>query len=279
MKKRDYYDVLGVARDADADALKKAYRRLAMKYHPDRNPDDAEAEENFKEAKEAYDVLKDSEKRAKYDQWGHDWEMGGFNPFGGNRSTTGDANLDEILRRMREADINVGGFREGVENTQRIEIPVDIMINGGRTQFRYVVPQAGRMSMSFNHSIAEITIKPNTKVGTRMQSANIPNTTFVLIPQGSPRCVVQGLDIVVPFDVNALAAAVGQPSKVTHPNGKSYDVTIPPGAKNGAGLRLPKLGLPHVNGAVGNLIAVVNYTVPVLDDDTRAALKKLLEEA
>jgi molecular chaperone DnaJ len=71
MSKRDYYQVLGVPRNATEDAIKKAYRRLAMKYHPDRNPDDKEAEERFKEAKEAYEILTDAQKRAAYDQYGH----------------------------------------------------------------------------------------------------------------------------------------------------------------------------------------------------------------
>ena len=71
MSKRDYYEVLGVKRDASEADIKKAYRRLAMKHHPDRNPDDKKAEENFKEAKEAYEVLTDSRKKAAYDQFGH----------------------------------------------------------------------------------------------------------------------------------------------------------------------------------------------------------------
>jgi molecular chaperone DnaJ len=71
MSKRDYYQVLGVPRNATEDAITKAYRRLAMKYHPDRNPDDKEAEERFKEAKEAYEILTDAQKRAAYDQYGH----------------------------------------------------------------------------------------------------------------------------------------------------------------------------------------------------------------
>ena len=71
MAKRDYYQVLGVAKNATEADLKKAYRRLAMKFHPDRNPDDKDAEEKFKEAKEAYEVLTDAQKRAIYDQHGH----------------------------------------------------------------------------------------------------------------------------------------------------------------------------------------------------------------
>src|SRR5207247_11366535 len=71
MAKRDYYEVLGVNRDADEEVIKKAYRRLAMKHHPDRNPDNPKAEELFKEAKEAYEVLTDSNKRAADDRYGH----------------------------------------------------------------------------------------------------------------------------------------------------------------------------------------------------------------
>ncbi|MCW8926649.1 MAG: DnaJ domain-containing protein, partial [Xanthomonadales bacterium] len=71
MAKRDYYEVLGVPRDVDQAGLKRAYRKLAMKYHPDRNPDDANAQEQFKEAQEAYEILKDPQKRSAYDQYGH----------------------------------------------------------------------------------------------------------------------------------------------------------------------------------------------------------------
>src|SRR5213078_3910603 len=70
-KKRDYYEVLGVNRDASEEDIKKAYRKLAMKWHPDRNPDNPKAEEHFKEAKEAYEVLTDAKKRPAYDQFGH----------------------------------------------------------------------------------------------------------------------------------------------------------------------------------------------------------------
>src|SRR5690625_7982138 len=71
MAKRDYYEILGVSKDVSAADLKKAYRRVAMKYHPDRNPDDKTAEDKFKEAIEAYEVLSDTQKRAAYDQFGH----------------------------------------------------------------------------------------------------------------------------------------------------------------------------------------------------------------
>ena len=86
MAKRDFYEILGVAKNASQTELKKAYRKMAMKHHPDRNPDDKEAEEKFKEAKEAYDILSDEQKRAAYDQFGHagvDPSMGGGAGAGG----------------------------------------------------------------------------------------------------------------------------------------------------------------------------------------------------
>ena len=93
MSKRDFYEVLGVNRDADDKTIKSAYRKLAMANHPDRNPDDAAAEERFREASEAYEVLKDSQKRAAYDQLGHaafEQSAGGggagFGGFGGGFS-------------------------------------------------------------------------------------------------------------------------------------------------------------------------------------------------
>ena len=89
MSKRDYYKILGVSKDTDAKEIKKAYRRVAMKYHPDRNPDDPNADDKFKEASEAYEVLSDAEKRAAYNQFGHagvDPQMGAGGGFHGNFS-------------------------------------------------------------------------------------------------------------------------------------------------------------------------------------------------
>ena len=77
MSKRDYYDILGVGKSASADEIKKAYRKMAIKFHPDKNPDDKKAEENFKEAAEAYEVLSNEDKRARYDRFGHEGMRGG----------------------------------------------------------------------------------------------------------------------------------------------------------------------------------------------------------
>ncbi|ERJ59753.1 molecular chaperone DnaJ [Sphingobacterium paucimobilis] len=100
MSKRDYYDVLGVSRQADAAEIKSAYRKLAIKFHPDKNPGDKEAEENFKEAAEAYEILSNQEKKARYDQFGHAGNSGGFGGGGG-------MNMDDIFSQF--GDIFGGG--------------------------------------------------------------------------------------------------------------------------------------------------------------------------
>ncbi|MCB0761666.1 MAG: molecular chaperone DnaJ [Flavobacteriales bacterium] len=105
MAKRDYYEVLGVSKSADDAEIKKAYRKMALKYHPDKNPDNPEAEKQFKEAAEAYEVLSDANKRARYDQFGHDGMKGGFGGGGGGM------NMDDIFSQF--GDIFGGAFGGG----------------------------------------------------------------------------------------------------------------------------------------------------------------------
>lgn len=108
--KRDYYEVLGVSRDASAEDIKKAYRKMALKYHPDRNPGDAAAEEKFKEAAEAYDVLSNPDKKARYDQFGHAG-MSGAAGGGGGFDGFGGFTMEDIFSRF--GDIFGGGFGGG----------------------------------------------------------------------------------------------------------------------------------------------------------------------
>ncbi|PAU95745.1 molecular chaperone DnaJ [Aliifodinibius salipaludis] len=110
MSKPDYYDVLGVSKDASEDEIKKAYRKKAMKFHPDRNSDDPEAERKFKEASEAYEVLGDEQKRQRYDQFGHRGVNGGGG-FGGGAAGFEDIGFDDIFSRF--SDIFGGDFAGG----------------------------------------------------------------------------------------------------------------------------------------------------------------------
>lgn len=110
MVKRDFYEVLGVSRDADEKALKSAYRKMAMKYHPDRNPGDADAEASFKEVNEAYDALKDDQKRAAYDRFGHAaFENGGFGGGGAGHGADFHSTMSDIFEEF----FGMGGGRRG----------------------------------------------------------------------------------------------------------------------------------------------------------------------
>ncbi|MFO7790897.1 MAG: molecular chaperone DnaJ [Bacteroidota bacterium] len=107
MAKRDYYDILGVSKNASQDEIKKAYRKQALKYHPDKNPNDKEAERKFKEAAEAYEVLRDEQKRQRYDQFGHEGVKAGANGYAG-----GGMSFDDIFSRFGDifGDMGFGGF-------------------------------------------------------------------------------------------------------------------------------------------------------------------------
>src|SRR5918993_4318719 len=96
MAKRDYYEILGVAKGASAEEIKKAYRKVAMQYHPDRNPGDKASEEKFKEAAEAYEILNDSDKKVQYDRFGHN----AFGPGRGGNGGGAGMNMDDIFSQF-----------------------------------------------------------------------------------------------------------------------------------------------------------------------------------
>ncbi|EEF27225.1 chaperone protein DNAj, putative, partial [Ricinus communis] len=137
--KKDYYEVLGVNRDASEEEIKKAFKKLAMKFHPDRNPDNPKAEESFKEAKEAYEILSDDQKRAAYDQYGHagvDPSMGGGGFNSGNFSDAFGDIFGDIFGGARNQRSNV--YR-GADLRYNLEISLEDAAKGTETKIRIPV--------------------------------------------------------------------------------------------------------------------------------------------
>lgn len=123
-QKRDYYDVLGVSKNADENEIKKAYRKIALKYHPDKNPDDKSAEEKFKEAAEAYEILSDSDKRARYDRFGHQGVSGAAGGGGG----FGGMNMEDIFDQFGDIFGSSFGGRSGFGGGSRTMRGSDLRI-------------------------------------------------------------------------------------------------------------------------------------------------------
>ncbi len=251
MAKRDYYEVLGVNRDASEEDIKKAYRKLAMKWHPDRNPDNAKAEEHFKEAKEAYEILSDAQKRSAYDQFGHagvDPQAGmgaGAGPgFGGFGDIFSDI-FGEIFGGGRAGRSNV--FR-GADLRYNLEITLEQAAHGFETKIR--IP-----SMSPCETCSGSGAKPGTQPQTcptchGAGQVRISQGPFS-IAQTCPRCHGSGTAILHP------CATCGGSGRVKLQ--KTLSVRIPPGVDEGDRVRLSGEGEPGINnGPSGDLYVQVH---------------------
>ena len=242
MAKRDYYEILDVARNASDDEIKKAYRKLAMKYHPDRNQDNPSAEEKFKEVKEAYEMLSDSQKRAAYDQYGHagvDPNMGGGG-FGGGQPF-GDA-FGDIF-----GDIfgNMGGRQQrggpqvyrGSDLRYTMEIDLEDAAKGKVTQIR--VPNWDECD-ACHGSGAETGTKAETCPTCQGQGQVRMSQGFFSVQQTCPKCHGTGKHI-----PNPCKKCHGQGKVKTQ---KTLEVNIPAGIEDGMRIRNSGKGEPGING-------------------------------
>ena len=251
MSKRDYYEVLGVEKGASEADLKKAYRRLAMKFHPDRNPDDEKAEEKFKEATEAYEVLTDANKRAAYDQYGH----AGVDPnMGAGGGGFGGGNFSDIFGDVF-GDIFGGGGRGGRSSVQRgsdlrytLELDLEEAVRGTSVTIR-VPTLVGCETCDGTGAKKGTTPATCTTCGghgqVRMQQG------FFSVQQTCPRC-------------HGTGKMITDPCKDCHGNGrvekqKNLSVKVPAGVDTGDRIRLAGEGEAGVNGGpAGDLYVVVS---------------------
>ncbi len=241
MSKRDFYDILGVNRDASDEEIKKAYRKLAMKHHPDRNPDNPKAEDHFKEAKEAYEILSDPQKRAAYDQYGHagvdpqSGMGGGFGAGAGGFSDAFGGIFDEIFG---------GSARGGRSNVYRgadlrynLEITLEQAAFGTETKIR--IPTMENCE-SCKGSGAKAGTQPKTCPTCQGSGQVRLQQGFFSIQQTCPKCHGTGKFIADPCGSCHGAGRVKQ-----H---KTLAVKIPAGVDEGDRIRLSGEGEHGING-------------------------------
>lgn len=238
MSKRDYYEVLGVERNASEAELKKAFKRLAMKYHPDRNPDDAAAEEKFKEAKEAYDVLNNPQKRAAYDQFGH----AGVDHGGGGGPGAG-ASFSDIFGDVF-GDIFGGGrggqqqARRGADLRYHLELSLEDAVRGTTVKIR--VPTSV-ICATCGGSGAKKGTSPTTCTTCGGSGQVRMQQGFFSLQQSCPHCQGTGQIITDPC-----GTCHGQGRTQEH---KTLSVKVPPGVDNGDRIRLSGEGEAGDRGA------------------------------
>src|SRR5512143_270736 len=241
MSKRDYYEVLGVAKNATEAEIKKAFKKLAMKYHPDRNPDDKSAEEKFKEAKEAYDILSDAKKRAAYDQFGHAGVD--TSAAGGGYGGAGGASFSDIFGDVF-GDIFGGGGGRGGQRVYRgadlrynLELSLEEAVHGTTQKIRIPTLVACEVcggSGAKKGSSPSVCPTCHGQGQVRMQQG------FFSVQQTCPRCHGSGKLITDPCTA---CHGEGRVEKY-----KTLSVKIPPGVDNGDRIRLSGEGEAGENG-------------------------------
>lgn len=311
MEYKDYYKILGVSRDAKEDEIKKTYRKLARKYHPDVSKE-PNAEEQFKAVQEAYEVLKDAKKRAAYDQLGSNWQggqefrpppnwqgfgggAGGFEDMGGGGADFSDffASIFGGGRAKQQ-----GGFRNarhGGEFNQRgndehakINISLEEAFNGGAKTVHLQVREVDAYGqMQTKTRTLKITIPKGTISGQQLRLAKQGGPGVGKGPAGDlfleievtthPAFSLQGKDIYLTLPVTPWEAALG--AKITVPTlAGPVEMKIAPGAQAGQKLRLKGRGLPGTPAA-GDQYALLQIVTPPADTDAqRAFYEKMAQE-
>lgn len=284
MEYKDYYKVLGIDKTASEEEIKKAYRKLAVKYHPDKNKDDKDAENKFKEVAEAYEVLKDPQKRKKYDALGSNWKQyqntGDYGPgaYGGK---PGDGARVEF-----EGDINDlfgggfseffqsyfgGGFgRSGRARTtgfkgQDLEGAIDISLEEAYSGSERIVDVNGqKLRIKIKPGIANGQALRIRQKGGRGISGGEPGDLYLKVNIAAhPEFERKGNDLYRQLDVDLYTMILGGKVTVKTLDGE-VAITIPEGAENGKKLRIKGLGMPVYDkvGKRGHLYATINVLLP-----------------
>ena len=304
MEFKDYYKIIGVDKNASQDEIKKAYRKLAMKYHPDRNQDNKKAEEKFKQVTEANEVLSDPEKRKKYDTLGSNWKQyqsqgQGFEDFysnygrgGGGAQYSYSGNLDDLFG-------NISGFsdffesffgrsgaaadrtqsvrsRKGQDFEATLYIPLIETYNGTTKE------------ISVGGKRVRVKISPGTKDGKKLRLKGLGNEGMnggekgdlylTLKIEKDPYFDLDGNDLYYDLYVDLYTAVLGGKKQVITLGGKTINITIPEGTDSGKVLRLKGLGFPISENSkiYGDLLVRIKVELPQnLTNDEKKLFEKL----
>lgn len=290
---KDYYGVLGVAKGASTDEIKKAYRKLALKYHPDKNPGDKKAEETFKEITEAYAVLSDEDKRRQYDQFGE----AGFHQRFSQEDIFRNFDVGDIFREFGFGTDDIfgqlfggaGGSRarssfftgraravKGQDYVMQLALPFRQAIQGGQKRIDY------RREGGVEH--LQVRIPPGVESGQKLRisgkggaspAGGPPGDLFLEIKvEPDPVFTREGKDLTVNVRIPFSGACLGTSVDVPTLEG-SKRVKVPAGMSGGGRIRLKGFGVPSKGGAKGDLYAVVEVEVPA---KLTARQKELLEK-
>lgn len=253
MSKKDYYELLEVSKNASADELKRSFRKLAMKYHPDRNPDDKEAEQRFKEINEAYEVLKDEQKRAAYDRYGHgafENGMGGGNPFGGGFGFNAEDLSDLFSNVFNDF---MGGGRTKTNQSRGVTYNLDISLEEAffGTEKEIKIRTMQHCEKCHGHGTAngkEALYCPSCRGSGKKRTTH---NSFFIVESVCPHCNGTGRFIEEKCDVcNGTGTQIAD---------KSLKIRVPAGVEDSVRMRIAGAGDVGVRGGKnGDLYVFIN---------------------
>lgn len=302
LKFEDYYKVLGVSRKATTEEIQKAYRVLARQFHPDVNKE-PNAEERFAKIGEAYEVLKDPEKRRKYDTLGENWKHGqdfrpppGFEGFGGGGQRTGSGSFQGGFHDFFEAFFQqqMGGRRGGMGGGSGFEDLFGQAGFGGgaRTQARPQQAQESELTIGLQEAYAgstrqltlngpegsksiDLKIQPGTTDGAKIRLRG-ENLILKVKVASHPDFELSGRDLTTTLRVRPWQAVLGDRAEVKTLDGKVVDLSLPAGARSGQRMRLKGRGLPNPKGEAGDLyVRVMVDPEKDLSDEARGLYERL----
>ncbi len=288
MSNKDYYKTLGIKENASSDEIKKAYRKLAKKYHPDSHPGDKIAESNFKEIAEAYDVLSDAKKRKQYKEYR---KYGGTFPggdFGNSQYQWNTSNVRGFDFGSSFGDVFSNLFGQNGGSTRRskerksldiyaeLQVPFKITAYGGKQTFSIQVNGVKKtLSVNINPGIEnkdQIRLTGQGSKGFGGEPGDLFLTVYVTPAVNFRR---EGLDIINIVELNLAQALLGTKLKVQTLEGRKVQVSIPEGSQNGQRLRLKGLGIKTRNNKSGDYFLEFKINLPAkLNNDQ----KELIEE-